>query len=123
MRFRCRKSSSTPSLTGSGWRFPERSDFLFGHLKPGGHEGTLHRKLPLSHDGLRKWFYGQLAEAGVRKLRPHATRHTFATRLIRAGVSMHHVQRFLGHSSVETTIGTYTHLVVEDTRGSIELVV
>lgn len=96
-------------------------EFMFGHYKPGGHEGTLHRALPLSHDALRKWFYERLKIAGVRRLKPHTTRHTFATRLIRNGAPILHVSKYLGHKNIETTISCYTHLVTEDLRLSIEL--
>lgn len=34
---------------------------------------------------------------------PHTLRHTYATRLIRAGVNIYVVQRLLGHSSLATT--------------------
>jgi integrase len=100
---------------------PALDDFVFGHRKPGGSEGTLHRKLPLSQDGVRKWFYSALAAAGVRKLKPHTTRHTVATRLIRAGAPMTHVQKILGHSSIQTTIDCYAHLVTDDLRLSMEM--
>jgi integrase/recombinase XerD len=100
---------------------PALDDFVFGHRKPGGSEGTLHRKLPLSQDGVRKWFYSALATAGVRKLKPHTTRHTVATRLIRAGAPMTHVQKILGHSSIQTTIDCYAHLVTDDLRLSMEM--
>jgi len=47
---------------------------------------------------------------------PHMFRHSYATRLLRAGVSAEVVQKLLGHASVSTTIDTYAHLTVDDTR-------
>lgn len=41
--------------------------------------------------------------AGISGMHPHALRHHYATRLIRAGVSELHVQLLLGHESVATT--------------------
>lgn len=48
------------------------------------------------------------------KISPHLLRHTHATELIRAGWDMSHVQKRLGHSSIQTTINTYVHLTDED---------
>lgn len=50
------------------------------------------------------------------KVNPHLFRHTHATELIRAGWDMAHVQKRLGHSSIQTTINTYVHLTEEDLR-------
>jgi integrase/recombinase XerD len=43
-------------------------------------------------------------------------RHSYATRLLRAGVKAEVVQKLLGHASVSTTIDTYAHLTIEDVR-------
>lgn len=48
--------------------------------------------------------------------RPHLFRHTHATDLIRDGWNMAHVQKRLGHASIQTTINTYTHLTDEDLK-------
>jgi len=40
-------------------------------------------------------------------------RHTFASRLLQAGVSMYIVSKLLGHASVKTTERYYAHLVVD----------
>ncbi|MFX1452442.1 MAG: tyrosine-type recombinase/integrase [Promethearchaeota archaeon] len=48
---------------------------------------------------------------------PHALRHYFATRLIRAGVPLIKVSKLLGHSSIKTTEQIYIHLVPLDFSG------
>ena len=48
---------------------------------------------------------------------PHAFRHFFATRLIRAGVPLIKVSKLLGHSSVTITEKIYVHLVPMDFSG------
>ncbi|MDD4832879.1 MAG: tyrosine-type recombinase/integrase [Clostridia bacterium] len=37
-------------------------------------------------------------------------RHTFAKRCIEAGVSLKTVQTWLGHTSIEMTANTYSHI-------------
>jgi integrase/recombinase XerD len=64
----------------------------------------------------------------VRRLRrrsgvdfdPHWFRHSFATRLLRAGAPVEVVSNLLGHASVTTTLDVYGHLSVEDARRSLE---
>jgi integrase len=51
-----------------------------------------------------------LARAGVRYVRPHDARHTAATLLLEAGVDVRIVQAWLGHSSIDLTVGTYTRV-------------
>ena len=44
-----------------------------------------------------------------KKISPHSLRHSYATHLIEAGVSLQDVQQILGHHSILTT-NRYTHL-------------
>jgi integrase len=53
---------------------------------------------------------------GIAHLHAHAFRHTYATRLLRAGVPATTVAELLGHSSSHTTTETYGHLTAEDHR-------
>jgi len=55
-------------------------------------------------------------DAGIGHFSPHVARHTYATRLLRAGVPIEVVAELLGHAHVQTTKDTYSHLEVEDHR-------
>ena len=52
-----------------------------------------------------------LKAAGLRYRWVHATRHTFATRMIMDGANLVYVQEQLGHSSIQITVDTYTHWI------------
>jgi integrase len=47
---------------------------------------------------------------GVRRIKFHGLRHTVAL-MLSAGVPAHVVQRRLGHSKVEMTLGIYAHVL------------
>lgn len=58
----------------------------------------------------RRWKTAQL-EAGIQQpYRLHDLRHTYATRLALAGCNAKALQYMIGHSSVELTLNTYTHI-------------
>ena len=48
--------------------------------------------------------------AGLPEIRVHYLRHSHASLLINAGVSLYVVSRHLGHSDIQTTANTYGHL-------------
>ena len=59
-------------------------------------------------------------DSAGRVLDFHALRHTFITRLARAGVHPAVAQRLARHSKIELTMGYYTHLRVADDRAALE---
>lgn len=51
--------------------------------------------------------------SGIQKpIGPHTLRHSIATHLLQSGMKLEQIQRFLGHSSLEST-QIYTHIVHE----------
>lgn len=64
------------------------------------------------HD-IRKAFSAVVKAAGVPWCTPHTLRHTFASRLVSAGVSLYKVSQWLGHADFSTT-QIYAHLTPQD---------
>ena len=62
-----------------------------------------------------------LDAAELHRRCPHQLRHTFASRLCRAGVGLVHAQNLLGHSDPRLTAAIYTHLDVEDLRRAVQI--
>ncbi|MGH2899628.1 MAG: tyrosine-type recombinase/integrase, partial [Solirubrobacteraceae bacterium] len=58
---------------------------------------------PLDRSKLGRRFKAACADAGVRAVRFHDLRHTFATRLAASGQPMRTIQEFLGHADSKTT--------------------
>lgn len=67
---------------------------------------------------MRAIWAGLLRDAGLPHFGWHTLRHTYAARLLSAGVSIFKVSRWLGHSSVLVTESHYGHLVPETAAGA-----
>ncbi len=68
------------------------------------------KERPLSTSTIYQIFCAAKKKAGIRKPSSvHTLRHSFATHLIEAGTSLHHVQLLLGHKSPNTTT-VYLHV-------------
>lgn len=68
-------------------------------------------------------FYPFLEEVGIlskddeeRRLTPHSARHTFSSKMVKAGARPELLQKIIGHANYETTIDTYTHFTEEDIK-------
>lgn len=59
--------------------------------------------------GAREWFEQALTEAGIENFHWHDLRHTFASRLVMAGVDIRTVQELMGHKTIQVTL-RYAHL-------------
>jgi site-specific recombinase XerD len=65
---------------------------------------------PVHHRGVQRAFKLALGESGIQKdATVHTLRHSYATHLLEAGVSLRLIQAYLGHATPTTTT-IYTHL-------------
>ena len=60
-----------------------------------------------------------IKRAELEKFSMHALRHTFATRMMEAGVPAKVVQEMLGHKDVALTLNTYTHVTLDTAHREI----
>lgn len=71
---------------------------------------------PLSARGLREAFKKHLKRAGLGDSRFHDLRHSCASLLLAQGVPARVVMETLGHSSIQMTLNTYSHVMPVLTR-------
>ena len=57
----------------------------------------------------RKSIRGYLRRAGVRRVHPHALRHTFATTCLQSGCDIKTLSEILGHADANVTLKRYVH--------------
>ncbi len=74
----------------------------------------------LDPNHLRRALRPAMAKAGIVNCHFHDLRHTFATRLVQAGVDLYKVQRLLGHKSPMMT-QRYAHHYPESLRDGVEI--
>nr|WP_250694079.1 site-specific integrase [Escherichia coli] len=69
---------------------------------------------PLQPESAQRWYRAACAHAGITKRGGiHTLRHCWATHLLEAGVDLHSLSQWLGHSQVSTTT-RYLHLARPD---------
>lgn len=68
----------------------------------------------------RNYYCELLLLLGVRKLKFHCLRHTFATRCIEANVDYKTLSVILGHSNISTTLNLYVHPDYEQKKKCID---
>jgi site-specific recombinase XerD len=67
----------------------------------------------------RRWFEPAVKTAGLQSFTWHCLRHTFASRLVMAGVDIRTVQELLGHKTIGMTV-RYSHLAPKHTLAAVE---
>ncbi|WP_340137718.1 site-specific integrase [Pseudomonas viridiflava] len=84
-----------------------------GYVFPGQHGKRL--------DNVKKSWSGLLTLAKVERFRWHDLRHTFASKLVMAGVPLNTVRELLGHSDIKMTL-RYAHLAPGTKAAAVELI-
>lgn len=82
------------------------------------HDGE--RLFPYSYQTINKHFKSIVLSKLTFKITLKDLRHTFATRCAESGVHMRTLQKWMGHSKLETTATYYTHILSEFERSEIE---
>jgi integrase/recombinase XerD len=96
--------------------------FVFPAVGRGHNEAPTAQK-PMVLDSLQGAFRRAKFDARINKRRVsvHTLRHCYATHLLEAGVNPRVVQRYMGHSRLETTM-VYFHLTQKGTEEAVNLI-
>ena len=65
-------------------------------------------------------FHPALTRSGLRRIRIHDLRHTYASLLIQQGESLAYVKDQMGHHSIKITVDTYGHLIPGSNRQAVD---
>jgi len=105
------------------WMFPGLGRGWKG-LKITAEEAAKKSDHHISEAGVQIAFQRCVADSGIgKRATVHTLRHSYATHLLEAGIALPLISKYLGHSSIKTTV-IYTHLtsVSEDkTREALEI--
>lgn len=72
--------------------------------------------------GSRDWFEPTVEAAGVKEYTWHCNQHTFASRLVMAGVGLRTVAQLMGHKTIQMTM-RYAHLAPDHQQNAVERLV
>jgi integrase len=103
----CREIDLGPAMMKSlkAWKItccPNKLDLVFPNDKG----------LPIEPTHLTRFhFYPALDAAGIKRIRFHDLRHTYASILIKQGENLKYIQSQMGHVNPTVTLNTYSHLM------------
>jgi integrase len=93
--------------------------FFYNDLSKSTELSTITEEQVLIPRTLRYRFDSQLKKLNIPKKKVHSTRHTFATKLVKATNDYKACSKVLGHKNTEITINTYVHTNEEDIKNVI----
>ena len=83
--------------------------------------GILHLQVCLGDTSIANRNKQFALAAGLEPIRIHDFRHSHASALVNNGINIQEVARRLGHSNVEVTWNTYSHLYPKEEERAIQV--
>jgi integrase len=74
---------------------------------------------PIEQNYVRRIFKRVLKKAGIREMRLHDIRHSYASQLFDQAASPVYVKEQLGHHSIKITVDIYGHLIPSSNRSFV----
>lgn len=63
--------------------------------------------------------HNRIYKEELPKITPHVCRHTFCSKMARKGMNPAKLKYIMGHSDIEVTFNTYTHLGFDDVKADM----
>lgn len=76
---------------------------------------------PIADNTLTRKFYSYIKKSGVKRIVLHGLRHSCASLLISRGLSIVTVSKWLGHTNINETLNTYSHMMPSDSERVTEV--
>lgn len=76
---------------------------------------------PLRDTTIQSRFSLYSKQAGTKKIRIHDFRHSHASLLANSGINIQEIARRLGHSDIEMTLNTYSHLYPKEQERALDV--
>ena len=67
--------------------------------------------------------YNSVYKVQMPTITPHVCRHTFCSNMVKAGMNIKALQYIMGHSEVDVTLNTYTHLNYDDVAAEMKKII
>ena len=103
--------NSQACLILQDWHKQSKSDYVFPSPRTGER-----------FNNIKKSWAGLLERAAIKSFRFHDLRHSFASKLVAAGVDLYTVKGLMGHSTIQMT-ERYAHLAPEHMADAVEKIV
>ena len=63
--------------------------------------------------------YNEIYRVQIPNITPHVCRHSFCSKMARKGMNPAKLKYIMGHSDIEVTFNTYTHLGFDDVKADM----
>lgn len=104
------------------WKSHKNPRLIFPALGRG-HQQAPTAQSPMAKASVQMAMKDAVRQAGItkRSVHIHTLRHSYATHLLEEGVNLRVIQRYLGHSKIETTM-VYLHLTCKGHDEAVEVI-